>query len=94
MCFTFLSLLLKECQLECEQEGKTVEMLQQKTSILRASVSMLAQLDVSMLNDKLTRLYTGFPTWISFLTFINYLEPKARNMVAWNSSKTIGCSGN
>ena len=63
-------------------------MLQQKISILEASMSLLLQLDVSILNEKLAGLYTGFPTLHSFLAFVDYLEPKARNMVAWNSSKT------
>ena len=51
-------------------------------------MSLLPQLDVSMLNEKLAHLYTGFPTLNSFLAFVDYLEPKARNMVVWNSSKT------
>ena len=63
-------------------------MLQYKISTLEASLSSLAQLDASMLNDKLVRLYTGFPTFNSFTAFVNYLEPKARNMVAWNSKRT------
>ena len=89
MCYTISSSSYNaECQTECEQEWKTVEMLQQQISTLEASLSVLAQLDVSMLNDKLTRLYTGFPTLNSFLSFIDYLEPKARSMVAWNGSKT------
>ena len=48
-------------------------------------MSLLPQLDVSMLNEKLAQLYTSFPTLTSFLAFV---EPKARNMVVWNSSKT------
>ena len=77
-----------ECQTECKQEWTTIEMLQHKISTLEASLSLLAQLDASMLDDKLACLYTGFPTLNSFTAFVNYLEPKARNMVVWNSKRT------
>ena len=68
-----------ECQTECKQEWTTIELLQHKISTLEASLSSLAQLDASMLDDKLACLYTGFPTVNSFTDFVNYLEPKVRN---------------
>ena len=69
-----------ECQTECKQEWTTIELLQHKISTLEASLSSLAQLDASMLDDKLACLYTGFPTLNSFTAFVNYLEPKVRNI--------------
>ena len=59
---------------------------------LETTLSTGKALDVTVLKDnyKLTRLYTGMPTYDSFLTIVDYLEPKAREMIAWNSSKTKG----
>ena len=41
-----------------------------------------------MENDKLTRFYTGFPTYAVFSAFVTYLEPKATRMVAWSGKRT------
>ena len=58
--------------------------------MLEASLSINQPLDVVVLegNNKLTRMYTGMPTYDSFLAFVEYLEPKANRMISWNSSKT------
>ena len=79
-----------ECQTELQQEWKTVEELQQRISVLEASLCANAQLDVKILdgNDKLTRLYTGLPTYDLFKALAEYLESKAVDMIAWNSGQT------
>lgn len=72
------------------EEWKTVEELQQKVSKLETTLSYGTALDVTVLkdNNKLTRLYTGMPTYDSFLAIVDYVEPKAKEMIAWNSSRT------
>lgn len=73
-----------ECQTDLQQEWKTVEELQQRICLLEVSLCASAQLDVKILasNDKLTRLYTGLPTYDAFMALVEYLEPKARDMIA------------
>jgi len=39
-------------------------------------------------NDKLTRFYTGMPTYDSFDALVDYLEPKALQLRAWRSGET------
>ena len=48
------------------------------------------EFDIGMLqgNDKLTRFYTGMPTFDSLLALVDYLKPKAKEMTGWNGSKT------
>ena len=38
-------------------------------------------------DDKLTQLYRGLLTYDSFKALVEYLEPKAVDMIAWNSSQ-------
>ena len=40
-------------------------------------------------NDKLTRFYTGMPSYDVFLALAEYLEPKVLQLRAWRSSETI-----
>ena len=40
-------------------------------------------------NDRLTRFYTGMPSYDSYLALAEYLEPKALQLRAWRSSETI-----
>ena len=40
-------------------------------------------------NDRLTRFYTGMPSYDSYLALAVYLEPKALQLRAWRSSETI-----
>ena len=66
---------LTECQTESQEEWKMVAELQQRISVLDASLCANAQLDVKILdgNDKLTRLYTGLPTYGLFKALAEYL---------------------
>lgn len=78
-----------KCQTESTQEWKTVEELQQKICMLETSLSISQPLDIAILegSNKLTCMYTGMPTYDSFIAFIEYLEPKANQMVSCNSSR-------
>ena len=39
-------------------------------------------------NNKLTRYYTGLPTYDSSVAFVQYLPPKAAALTPWNGSNT------
>jgi len=39
-------------------------------------------------NDRLTRFYTGMPTFHSFLALVEYLTSKAKKLRAWKGSST------
>ena len=41
-------------------------------------------IDVIKNNDKLTRYYTGMPTFDSFMGLVEYLMPKAKDLISWN----------
>ena len=59
-------------------------------SHLRASLLTKPEFDIELLkdNDKLTRFYTGMPTYDSFMALVEYLEPKAKEMRVWKGSST------
>ena len=73
-----------ECQTDVEQETD------REQQISRARMTSVAEFDVRVLvnNDKLTRFYTGLPTYCAFISLVEYLEPKAKVMITWNSSRT------
>ena len=39
-------------------------------------------------NDKLTRYYTGIPTYNCLVALVDYLDPKVRAMRAWKGSNS------
>ena len=64
-----------------------------EVKLLRAALSKRAEFTVKAIlegNDKLTRFYTGLPTYDSFIALVTYLEPKAIELRLWNGSKTRG----
>jgi len=77
-----------ECQTDID--GDIVEKLQHEISALKACLLERPEFDVTMLsgNDKLTRYYTGIPTYNCFTALVNYLDPKVRAMRAWKGSST------
>lgn len=77
-----------ECQTDIQ--GDLVTKLQNDISVLKASLSERPEFDVQMLkdNDKVTRFYTGMPTYDSFLALVDYLEPKVKAMRSWKGTGT------
>ena len=65
--------------------------VEQHISRLEASLHQRPEFSVSTMlegNDKLTRFYTGMPTYNSFVAFVNYIEPKALHLQPWRGSET------
>ena len=77
-----------ECQ--TDDQGDVIAELQMEVSHLRTSLLKKSEFDVQLLegNDKLTRFYTGMPTYDSFMALVEYLEPKAKEMRVWKGSST------
>jgi len=67
-----------------------VAKLEQEISVLKAALLERPECDVTMINrnNKLTRYFTGIPTYNSFVALVDYLNSKARAMRAWKGSST------
>ncbi|XP_065914421.1 uncharacterized protein [Dysidea avara] len=77
-------------EIECQTEvsWNTVE---QRINLLETLLHQRPEFSVSTIlkgNDKLTRFYTGMPTYNSFVAFVNYIEPKALHLQPWRGSET------
>ena len=62
-----------------------------KISVLEKKLKDRPEISVETVlkgSDKLTRFYTGLPTYDVFLALVEYLEPKALQLRAWRSSET------
>jgi len=59
--------------------------------MLRSMLLERPESDVQLLenNDKLTRFYTGMPTFNSFVALVEYLTPKAKELRGWKGSSTV-----
>ena len=80
---------------ECQTDFKwcNVEELTREVNCLKAALLERVEFTTKTIlegNDKLTRFYTGLPTYDSFIALVNYLEPKAMELISWNGSKTKG----
>ena len=65
--------------------------VEEKISLLETALKERPEFSVSTVlegNDKLTRFYTGMPSYESFIAFASYLEPKALHLQAWQGSET------
>lgn len=86
-CNNFIHMLIP---IECQTEVTwcTVE---ERISLLEAALHQRPEFSVSTIlegNDKLTRFYTGMPTYDTFVAFVKYLEPKALHLQPWRGSET------
>lgn len=65
--------------------------VEEKIGLLETALKERPEFSVSTVlegNDKLTRFYTGMPSYESFIAFAGYLEPKALHLQAWRGSET------
>jgi len=71
-------------------QGDLVAKLQHEIQVLKTSLLERPEFDVKIIsgNDKLTRFYTGMPTYDSFMALVDYIEPKVRAMRSWRGSST------
>ena len=84
-CFMYFCIPI-ECQTEMEWftvEAKICELEKQLMERPEFSVETILEA-----NDKLTRFYTGMPTYDSFLALVEYLELKALQLRAWRGTET------
>ena len=77
---------LTECQTDMDWFA-----VETKISMLEKKLKDRPEISVETIlkgNDKLTRFYTGIPTYGVLLALVEYLEPKALQLRAWRSSET------
>ena len=73
---------LSECQTDFPWDAKI-----QVETIVFAPRSQFG-IEIITDDDKLTRYYTGMPTFDSFMALVEYLELKAKDLIAWNGKYT------
>ena len=64
----------EDLQTRCAQLEAKVVRLEEDNGCMRKQI--LSE-DLLVGKDNLTRFYTGFPTYPSFKSFVDYIEPKA-----------------
>ena len=72
---------------ECQTEDTITHPVQCECLCVHAQLQLRPEFCVRMMlegNDKLTRYYTGLPTYNSFVAFVEYLTPKAVALTLWN----------
>ena len=82
-------MLTVECQTDCD--SVTIISLQKEVAILKSELTRRPKFCVDSIlkdDDKLTRFYTGMPTYQSFIAFVDYLQPKALKLTPWNGTHT------
>ena len=75
--------MLLECQTDYVDRS-VIANLQNEVAALRSALLSIPEFSVETLlkgNDKLTRYYTGLPTYDSFMVFADYLQLKAQKMI-------------
>ena len=80
-----------ECQTDLNCDSSTTVSLQKEVAILKSALTRRPEFCVDSIlkdNDKLTRYYTGMPTYGSFMAFVDYLKSKALKLIPWNGSHT------
>ena len=88
--YAYQCFLHVECQ--TEMEWSTIEA---KISDMERSLNGKVELCVEKIllgNDKLTRYYTGLPSYGSFVALAEYLEPKALHLQSWRGGSETGIS--
>ena len=82
-------MLTVECQTDCD--SVTIISLLKEGAILKSELTRRPEFCVDSIlkdDDKLTRFYTGMPTYQSFIAFVDYLQPKALKLTSWNGTHT------
>ena len=80
-----------ECQTDLNYDSSTIVSLQKEVAILKSVLTRRPEFCVDSIlkdNNKLTRFYTGMPTYGSFIAFVDYLKSKALKLTPWNGSHT------